>query len=142
MNKQARTASFARGERFSIDAPWVAIAFTILVFLMGGSSRADVASAPLLRGAAVLFAAWAMAGLSRDDWFRIRVPLALLLLLVMWMIAQLIPLPPELWRALPGRDLVSAIDDTLGRADLWRPISLTTSLSRNIIYKMKRVDEG
>lgn len=136
MNKQARTASFARGERFSIDAPWVVIAFTILVFLMGGSSRADVASVPLLRGAAVLFAAWAMAGLSRDDWFRIRVPLALLLLLAMWMIAQLVPLPPELWRVLPGRDLVSAIDDTLGQADLWRPISLTPSLTWNSLLAM------
>lgn len=136
MNKQARTASFARSERFSIDALWVAIAFTILVFLMGGSSRADVASAPLLRGAAVLFAAWAMAGLSRDDWSRIRVPLVLLLFLVIWMIAQLIPLPPELWRALPGRDLVSAIDDTLGQADLWRPISLTPSLTWNSLLAM------
>jgi len=40
------------------------------------------------------------------------------------MTAQLIPLPPTWWRALPGRESAVLIDELLG-GGTWRPISLT-----------------
>ncbi len=38
---------------------------------------------------------------------------------------QLIPLPPEIWASLPGRDLVKRSYDLVGEGDSWRAFSLT-----------------
>ncbi|WP_447952975.1 O-antigen ligase family protein [Sphingopyxis chilensis] len=110
--------------------------FLIVVFLIGGGSRSDVASLPFLRAAAVLFGCWAVVGMTRDDWRRIRVPLALLLALTAWTAVQLVPLAPSIWHALPGRELIVAADRLLGQSDIWRPISLTPSESWNSLLAM------
>lgn len=112
------------------------ILFLAFVFLLGGSSRSDLASLPILRGGSLLFAFWAASRMQRDDWRRIRVPLALLTALTAWMALQLVALPPATWHALPGRDVFVAIDRLLGQADLWRPISLSPSQTLNSLLAM------
>ena len=106
---------------------WMPLLFLLFVFLTGGGSRSDMASLPILRGGSVLFACWAITGMTREDWRRIRTPLAILLALTAWIAIQLIPLAPSIWHTLPGRELIVAIDRLLGQPDLWRPISLTPS---------------
>ena len=93
-------------------------------------------SLPALRFICVLFAAGYAFALTRDDWRRIRTPLILLGLLTLWFIVQLIPLPPGMWHALPGREEIIAIDRQLGLEDLWRPISLAPSLTWNSLLGM------
>lgn len=117
-------------------AIWIPVVFLVFVFLTGGGSRSDVNSLPLLRFASVLFACWAISGMDRADWRRIRVPFALLLALTLWIAVQLAPLPPAVWHALPGRAIIVGIDHALGQADLWRPISLTPSESWNSLLAM------
>lgn len=115
---------------------WIPILFLTLVFLLGGGSRSDIASLPFLRAAAVLFAFWAALRMSREDWRRIRVPLALMLILILWMMLQLVPLPPDVWHALPGRETIVAIDRMVGEGELWRPLSLTPSQTLNALLAM------
>lgn len=115
---------------------WVPILFLAFVFLLGGGSRSDIASLPVLRGTAVLFAFWAALQMRREDWRRIRVPLALMLALTLWMALQLVPLPPDIWHGLPGRSTIVAIDRLVGQAELWRPISLTPSQTLNALLAM------
>ncbi len=103
---------------------------------MGGGSRSDIASLPLLRAVAVLAAFWAATRLTATDWKRIRTPFILLVLLTVWIALQLVPLPPILWHALPGRETIIAIDRLLGQPDLWRPISLTPSQTWNSLHAM------
>ncbi|KTE17789.1 O-antigen ligase family protein [Sphingopyxis sp. H115] len=110
--------------------------FLVMLFLTGGSARSDVASLPLLRAGALLFGFWAMLRMTREDWRRIRVPLLLLVALLAWMVVQLVPLPPDMWQALPGRETIAAIDKTLGQADIWRPLSLTPSQTLNSVLAM------
>jgi O-antigen ligase len=45
------------------------------------------------------------------------------------MVTQLIPLPPELWRALPGHARFADLVAVAGLGDAWRPISLTPDLT-------------
>ncbi|WP_432770834.1 O-antigen ligase family protein [Sphingopyxis sp.] len=106
------------------------------VFLLGGGSRSDIASLPVLRAVALLVAVWAALSLAATDWRRIRVPLVLLAALTLWMAVQLVPLPPAMWQGLPARDGIAAIDDLLGQADLWRAISLTPTLTWNALLGM------
>ena len=77
-------------------------------------------------GGAVLFAWWAL-----------RAPSALLAvpgrvwllaaLLVALPLLQLVPLPPAVWQALPGRALEHDALALIGAADSWRALSLTPS---------------
>jgi len=115
---------------------WVPILFLAFVFLLGGGSRSDIASLPILRGVAVLFAFWAVVQMRREDWRRIRIPLSLMLVLTLWMAFQLVPLPPDIWHGLPGRSAIQAIDRLVGQAELWRPLSLTPSQTLNALLAM------
>lgn len=112
------------------------VLFLIFVFLFGGGSRSDVASLPLLRGGSILFAFWAAARLDSADWRRIRVPLALWSAIVIWMVIQIVPLPPEMWHSLPGRNIVVQADRLVGQPDLWRPISLSPLQTMNSLLAM------
>ena len=136
MNRQAAAAPITNpsfGTGLAVSAP---ILFLIFTFLVGGGSRSDIASLPLLRAVAVLAAFWAATRLTATDWKRIRAPVILLVLLTVWIALQLVPLPPILWHALPGRETIIAIDRLLGQPDLWRPISLTPSQTWNGLLAM------
>lgn len=100
------------------------LAFLVLVFITGGGSRSDIASLAPLRFVAVLAVGGALLFISRQDFARIRVPLGLLAVLAMIAVMQLVPLPPELWTALPGREAIARLDALVG-LDIWRPISLS-----------------
>lgn len=115
---------------------WAPSAFLVFVFFLGGASRSDVASLPLLRGGSVIFAFWAATHMRREDWRRIRAPFLLLTLLTLLSVVQIVPLPPGIWHALPGRDTIAALDQLLGQPDLWRPLSLTPSLTWNSALAM------
>lgn len=135
-SRTSRSGRLRPEERGLSTAGLVAAGFLLLVFLSGGGSRSDIASLPLLRGAAVLFACWAITGMQRADWQRIRVPLALLLFITLWIAIQLVPLPPALWQALPGREVIVAIDRLVAQPGVWRPISLAPSDTWNSLLAM------
>ncbi len=95
----------------------------LAALVFGGSSRNDAVNQPLLQlisvgviAAAAVMQPGIMARSPRLAW----VPVAALAAL---MAVQLIPLPPFVWQALPGRALVADIDAAAGIA-MWRPISL------------------
>jgi len=47
---------------------------------------------------------------------------------------QLVPLPPQIWSLLPGRELLSEIDRVSGNSGAWRPISLTPENTLNALF--------
>lgn len=136
--KSAKNSSRRSSPRFAdIALPkWVPILFLVFVFLLGGGSRSDIASLPILRAGAVLLAFWAALQMQREDWWRIRIPLSLMLVLILWMALQLVPLPPDIWHGMPGRGTIVAIDRLIGQPELWRPISLTPSQTLNALLGM------
>lgn len=52
-----------------------------------------------------------------------RCAIALMVCVLLLPLAQLVPLPPSIWHALPGREMVVQIDSTLNLS-LWRPLTL------------------
>jgi O-antigen ligase len=62
-----------------------------------------------------------------------RVSLFLPLMVVFCLLAvvvQLVPLPPNIWALLPGREFVSRTDEILGVAAHWRPLTLSPEGTR------------
>jgi len=105
-------------------SPTVTTGYLALCVLLGGSSVAYGGNLLLqLLGIAMLF--WALAA---DKPAEItpagRELVALILLLLLVIAIQLIPLPPELWTKLPGREDAAEAYRLVGQPQPWLPISL------------------
>lgn len=132
---KSRVRSDARGN-WSVN-PWLVLGvFLTLTALLGGGARNDIISLPALRSLSVCFLFLTLATAAKGYWQEIRIPLFLLLALALWMAAQLVPLPVNIWSGLPGRDLVFAMDKLIGEGDRWRPISLTPLLTINSLLAL------
>ena len=99
-------------------------AYLLLCLLIGGSSRGIWGNA-LLQLLAVAILAWS--ALTRDPQ-PISTPARRLLQIVaatvVLLLIQLIPLPPQLWTSLPGRESLEAGFQLIGIPLPWLPISL------------------
>jgi O-antigen ligase len=104
--------------------------FLILLWLAGGASREDVIGQAIVRGAAWLTLIGIALFGPRPDWHAIR-PVALLLMAALLIVLlQLIPLPPSIWQALPGRAVLA--DATSSASQLpWRPIAIVPGAAWN-----------
>lgn len=105
---------------------WLAAALLALALVLGGGGSPSPLPELALELLAVLFLlAWLSLPSCRDQWRRVPGPARLIAgVLVALPLLQLIPLPPALWQALPGRELQR---EALALVDLdqtWRPISL------------------
>lgn len=106
------------------------------VFLAGGSAREDVASLVWLRPLALVMCAVAILTLKPEHMVRHKFVLAWSAAVIMLVIVHLVPLPPELWNRLPGRGIVSEIDQMAGNRDHWRSLSMTPRLTRNGLWSL------
>lgn len=112
------------------------IGFMALVFLLGGGARADIQSLLLLRPVSALVLLFALASLRHEHFAGHRL---LLGLAVAWLglhLLQLVPLPPEIWQALPGRDIVAEIDRATGLGEVWRPLTMVPPATRNAAWAL------
>lgn len=101
-------------------------AFFVFAFLFGGGGRNyPLVSALIEVGALALLAG----GVARLDWTRrgaaFRAAFGLGLAWLCLILCQLIPLPANIWRALPGREPTVAVYDAIGWRDAWHALSLT-----------------
>lgn len=99
------------------------ILLVILAFLLGGSSRAETTSMVLLRPLSIIALAAGVLLLPQASW---RANRSLVLCCLAWLgltLLHLVPLPPSVWQALPGRELATSIDQAAGLS-IWRPLSI------------------
>jgi O-antigen ligase len=121
--------------RRSVDF-WILAAFLVVVFVTGGSARDDVQSLLVLRPLSVLLCGWGLWRLTRDDvasycWLFLFAGAAFALVA-----AHLIPLPPSVWTALPGRDFIASADAAAGLGAVWRPLSLVPATTWNALFSL------
>lgn len=105
---------------------WLAAALlTLALVLGGGGSPSPLPELALELLAVLTLLAWLTLPSCRDQWQRVPVSARFIAgILIALPLVQLIPLPPALWQALPGRELQR---EALALVDLdqtWRPISL------------------
>ena len=117
-------------------AGWLLAIYVVLVFTLGGGSRADIQSLIILRPLAVALGALGLWHLTREH---IRPHLFLFIMAGSFfslILLHLMPLPPLFWNALPGRHLVAEIDNTLGLMGVWRPLSLVPTATWNALFAL------
>lgn len=109
----------------------VAVFFLLMVFcvLGGGSSRADTQVQPLIWIMSIVCCGTAFWFRSLSD-FRPVYPVLIFLLLIAAMTAmQLVPLPPSIWSALPGRAVYAQTLIVTNIPLGWHAITLTPDLT-------------
>jgi O-antigen ligase len=105
-------------------------------FAGGGGSRDDVLSLLYVRPVAALCLTAFLFLPGPFDFRAIRVPFWLLVGFTLLTAIHLIPLPPDWWSALPGREPFVAGAELMGIPEPWRPISLAPDLTRNALASM------
>ncbi len=104
--------------------------------LSGGASREDSIAQAVIRGALpLLLTAIVLIGKPREFQSLRRVAI-LFLALVVLMAAMLVPLPPSLWTALPGRELIEPAAPLAGLPQVWRPWAMSPPLAHNALYAL------
>jgi len=100
-------------------------AYVGLCLVLGGSSAAGILANLLLQLLAIPIICWAILTQAVEPPTRPERQLLILCgLTILTVLLQLIPLPPEIWTALPGRDQISEGYVSLGQPLPWIPVSL------------------
>lgn len=125
-----------RADFSSLSSYWLLVGFLVILWIAGGSSRADVSGQVVVR-----FFAWLMlvAGIlvgPRIDGRRVQMPAIFLGLSIGIVALQLIPLPPAVWLALPSRELLALSAELAGQPQPWRPLSLSPGPTVNALASL------
>lgn len=115
---------------------WAIIAFLTLAFFTGGAARSDVQSLIVLRPAAIVFCG---IGLLTLNWGHVRAHrllFAMTVAIFVLVLFHLVPLPPSVWSALPGRGFVSQVDKAASLGQVWRPLSMIPGATWNAFYSL------
>ena len=112
--------------------PWVAVTLAISIIL-GGATHGDAVSTLIVRLVCVPLLVAGVARLPRSPSRQFTFAVWLLAAAAMLPLLQVIPLPPALWQALPGRQFLIAGDRLAGLHGLWRPLSLTPDATLNML---------
>lgn len=121
--------------RFTGPLPVLFWSFLVALAVFGGASRADVPAQMIVRAIASVVLASTLMLTSRFD--RRDRDVALILAATALIIAvQLLPLPPALWRALPGHAPLAQADQLARHAPLWRPLSLVPEATLNSLFAL------
>ncbi len=126
-------ARSARRPPFRPDIPLLlAIAIFVLLWVAGGASRADVIGQVIVRAGcwALLITAF-LAG-PRPVVAGMKPILVLLVATIALPLFQLIPLPPEWWQALPGREALLVPGEPVP----WLPWTMTPGATRNALSSL------
>ncbi len=105
--------------------------FLLVLWAAGGASRADVMGQVVVRGAAWV-ALCLLALFAPRPKFDGRRPVAVFLVLALALaLVQMVPLPPAIWQALPGRAMLSDAAVIAGEAQPWRPLAMVPDATAN-----------
>lgn len=121
---QSRLVSFRLSPSFVLTG-----LLLILLFLAGGSARADVLGQVVVRTGAWTVLVACVLFQRRASLVGPRPVFWLMLVALLTVAIQLIPLPPSIWQALPGRSILTgAVEEGVAP---WRPIAIVPGAAFN-----------
>lgn len=114
----------------------IAVVMVMVGLVLGGGGTSNPHTELVLQGfAAALIAAWIVAPGRAPR--RVARPLVVIAVLAIALpLIQLIPLPPSVWHALPGRELEVASLALVGKDMAWMPLSITPPQTFAVVLAM------
>lgn len=125
----------SRWVRPNLSSGLLALLLAVL-WLAGGASRPDTLGQPIVRAAAVALLIGAALLGDRPSLREMR-PVAWFLAAAIGLaLAQLVPLPPSLWQALPGREAFASAAALSGQPQPWRPLAIVPGAALNALFAL------
>ena len=123
--------------RFTPHLPFALLAVLFgFLWLAGGASRADVMGQVIVRSVAwAILIAYILFG-PRPRLGDARAVAGFLLAATTLAALHLIPLPPSVWTALPGRELLIQAAAVIGEEQPWRPLSISPGATLNALSSL------
>lgn len=110
--------------------------FLGVLWLSGGASREDAIGQLVVRTAAwVVLIVVALFGES-IRWREVRMVTYILAAAITLAVVQLVPLPPSLWQALPGREPFIEAAAASGQGQPWRPLAIVPGTAVNALASL------
>ena len=131
----AKTMSPARLREHDV-LRWLLPATILLAMLLGGSSRADILSLLILRPLSALLLVYAVHRHGAEAWRQSPALVALAGGVVLLAIAHVVPLPPAVWSALPGREVIVQTYKVAGMPLPWLPLSMSPAGAWNALFSL------
>jgi len=104
--------------------------FGLALSLGGGSVGFPLPRLVVELAAALCLGWYGVRGWRADAGRSTAVAMGLLILTLLLIGLQLVPLPPAVWRQMPGRLLAAGVLDTVGASEQWMPVSLDPSATQ------------
>ena len=117
-------------------AYWIVVAMLAVAALAGGASREDSMAQVVVRTLLPLLLALLALVARPVEWRSLRLPLLFMGLVVLVAAIMLVPLPPSVWTALAGRDLIEPAAQVAGMPQPWRPWAMVPPLGHNALYAL------
>lgn len=119
---------------------WTAFVGLLILVLIGflivGGARDDLLSLLVWRPLSMMALTIAVALYWRDAWQNGRGLLLFALAIVGLVMLHLVPMPPAMWTALPGRDILVGIYRDAGMALPWQPLSVAQARTWNALFSL------
>lgn len=138
MKISSNTMEAQQGDRASNSRIAYLVLMPLLVagFLLAGGARDDLLSLLVWRPLSMVVLAIALVVGWRAAWLSGRAVLTFLLGIVGLTALHLVPLPPAIWTALPGRDILVSIYRDAGMALPWQPLSVAQARTWNALFSL------
>ena len=143
-NRSQRRASHVGGavSRESFGWTWSSkrlllfFGFAAMVFLMGGSGRADTTSLVVLRPVAITLLAYGICTLPLEIWRTNKLAIGMCIAIILLPASQLIPLPLAMSGQFSGHEIVAGVSSISGLDATLRPMSLVPPGTWNALYSL------
>lgn len=112
------------------------VSFFVILWVAGGASRADALGQTVTRAGVWLIAISLILFAPHPRLRPVKWVALILAGSIVLVAAQLIPLPPSLWTALPGRDLLQEAAGVSGQKQPWRPLSISPGGTWNALSSL------
>lgn len=108
----------------------------VALWIAGGASRANVPGQMIVRATSTLcLVLFCLTGTTVSD-SRARPAMIVLTAAVLIAFLQLVPLPPAIWTAIPGRTPFLAAAQLAGEPQPWRPLAIVPSAALNALLSL------
>ena len=105
-------------------------------FLMAGSARDDIVSLLIWRPLSAVLLCLAVVTCGGEAWRRGKSLLLFGLAVALLLVLHVIPLPPAIWTALPGREVVADVYRAAGMELPWQPLSMAQARTWNALFSL------
>ena len=102
---------------------WAVAIYVLIAGLLGGGGSPSPLPEMILQASGIVLMAWVVAGAGKARKPSRRL-VAVALAVALLPLLQLVPLPPSLWTALPGRDLLAASLGLIASDEPWHALSI------------------